>query len=256
MDAAKTAQANFAQLPPRVTAAPGASDIVLTRAKGRGFVNPRGSQITACRIEYGTTTGYGRHAPCAPAPGSGDADVLVTADLTGLTADTTYHFRVVAANVGGTSTGDDRTFTTGKAPSSCETDVLLCPPPDCDSTPILCPPPKAVTASLVGKATVKARKVIVTVACRGAGKGTCRGRLVLTARVRAKVRRRGRTRTVRKTISVGRASYRVAAGERRKIAVRLSSAARRRLRKGPLRVTAKRLNGSVRLRGRRHRGRR
>src|SRR6202035_938127 len=36
----------------------------------------------------------------------------INANISGLTASTTYHFRIVAHNSGGTSFGSDRTFTT------------------------------------------------------------------------------------------------------------------------------------------------
>jgi hypothetical protein len=40
----------------------------------------------------------------------------VTANISGLTASTTYHFRIVATNSGGTRYGSDRTFTTTAPP--------------------------------------------------------------------------------------------------------------------------------------------
>src|SRR5207244_6737549 len=51
-------------------------------------------------------------APCVPAPGSGTSPVAVSASVTGLTANTTYHFRVSATNAGGTSKGSDQGFKT------------------------------------------------------------------------------------------------------------------------------------------------
>ena len=36
----------------------------------------------------------------------------ITANVGGLTTHTTYHFRIVATNAGGTRMGNDRTFTT------------------------------------------------------------------------------------------------------------------------------------------------
>src|SRR5437588_8543305 len=47
-----------------------------------------------------------------PAPGSGTSSVAVSAAISGLTADTTYHFRISATNAGGTSTGADETLKT------------------------------------------------------------------------------------------------------------------------------------------------
>ncbi len=77
-----------------------------------GSVNPNGSEVTECKFEYGTTTSYGKTAACTPTPGSGTSTVTVSAEITGLTANTTYHFRVVASNVGGKGEGTDATFKT------------------------------------------------------------------------------------------------------------------------------------------------
>ena len=83
-----------------------------TGATLNGSVNPNGSEVTDCKFEYGTTTSYGSSATCTPAPGSGTSPVAVSASVTGLTANTTYHFRISAANAGSTSTGSDLTFAT------------------------------------------------------------------------------------------------------------------------------------------------
>lgn len=61
-------------------------------------------------VEYGATTSSGLSAPCGPMPGAGATAVPVTSSIGGLTAGTTYHFRVVASNPGGTAYGADQTF--------------------------------------------------------------------------------------------------------------------------------------------------
>ena len=48
--------------------------------------------------------------------GSGTANTAVSANLTGLTPGTTYHYRVVATNSSGTARGADGIFTTSSAP--------------------------------------------------------------------------------------------------------------------------------------------
>jgi phosphodiesterase/alkaline phosphatase D-like protein len=77
-------------------------------------VNPNG-QATTWYVEYGTSTSYGTKTPTESA-GSGTANTAVSADLTGLTPGTTYHYRVVATNSSGTARGADGIFTTSSAP--------------------------------------------------------------------------------------------------------------------------------------------
>ena len=82
-----------------------------------GSVNPNGSAVSDCHFDWGTTTAYGHSAPCAASPGAGAGPAVVTATLTGLAPGTTYHYRLVAAGVGGTSYGGDEQFTTLPAPT-------------------------------------------------------------------------------------------------------------------------------------------
>ncbi len=89
-----------------------ASSVTQTSATLNASVNPNGQQVTECKLEYGMTVSYGASAPCSPSPGSESAAVAVSASLTGLTAGTTYHFRILATNPGGSSKGGDETFAT------------------------------------------------------------------------------------------------------------------------------------------------
>ncbi len=83
-----------------------------TSATLNATVDPNGSQVSECEFEYGTTVSYGSTAPCSVGPGSGSSPVAVTASIGGLSENTTYHFRAVARNAGGTSHGSDETFST------------------------------------------------------------------------------------------------------------------------------------------------
>src|SRR5207249_3815976 len=89
-----------------------ASAVSQTTATLNATVNPNGGEVTKCEFEYGTTTSYGKTAPCTPAPGSGTANVAVSAAVSSLSANTTYHLRILAKNAGGTSTGADETLKT------------------------------------------------------------------------------------------------------------------------------------------------
>ena len=85
-----------------------------TTATATGTVNP-GGQATTWYVEYGTSTSYGTKTANVSA-GSGTANTAVSASLTGLTAGTTYHYRVVATNGAGTDRGADGIFTTSAGP--------------------------------------------------------------------------------------------------------------------------------------------
>ena len=89
-----------------------ASSVGATTAVLNATVNPRASNVTSCRFEYGTSVGYGSSVSCSSLPGSGEAGVDVSAPVSGLGNSTTYHFRIVATNEQGTSYGSDRTFKT------------------------------------------------------------------------------------------------------------------------------------------------
>ncbi|MDL1977554.1 MAG: hypothetical protein LWX52_05560 [Deltaproteobacteria bacterium] len=78
-------------------------------------VNPNGAETTYY-FEYGTTDSYGS-TTTADSAGSGSRPRSVSADLTGLSAGVTYHYRLVAANSYGTTRGDGRTFTTLSQPT-------------------------------------------------------------------------------------------------------------------------------------------
>lgn len=71
-----------------------------------GSVNPEGTGVISCQFEYASSTEYeeqkekySHSVPCSPAVvGSGTVPVLVSAHLSGLSAETSYHYRLVAQN--------------------------------------------------------------------------------------------------------------------------------------------------------------
>jgi phosphodiesterase/alkaline phosphatase D-like protein len=89
-----------------------ASSVSQEAATLNATVNPEGGDVSSCQFEYGTTNLYGSAVACAALPGSGETPVAVFASPSGLTANTTYHYRIVATNAGGTSYGSEQTFST------------------------------------------------------------------------------------------------------------------------------------------------
>ena len=87
-----------------------ATSVTASSATLNGMVNPNGVSATYY-FEYGTNTSYGSTTSDKDA-GSGLSDVSVTANLTGLSAGTAYHYRLVATNNAETAYGSDHTFTT------------------------------------------------------------------------------------------------------------------------------------------------
>jgi phosphodiesterase/alkaline phosphatase D-like protein len=97
--------------PPPVLTLP-ATAVGTTTATLNGTVHSQGIS-TAVSFEWGTDTSYGNTIPGTPSPISFNSPTPVSAGLTTLSNNTTYHFRVVATNANGTSYGNDMTFTTG-----------------------------------------------------------------------------------------------------------------------------------------------
>ncbi len=100
-----------------------ASSLTQTSATLNATVNPDGAMVSDCHFEYGTTELYGSSAPCGTPPGSGSSPVAVAAAVTGLSANTSYHFRIVATNTSGTSYGPDLSLTTIPNPPAVQTGV-------------------------------------------------------------------------------------------------------------------------------------
>jgi hypothetical protein len=121
---------------PTATTGPALS-LTSNSANLTGTVNPN-AESTTFSFQFGTTTGYGSQTNPQSA-GSGSADQVVSATLTGLNAGATYHYRVIATNNSGTTVGVDATFTTQGAP-----------PP----TPP--PPPTVTTRSATSVGTTRA----------------------------------------------------------------------------------------------------
>ena len=99
-----------------------ASEVTETSATLNATVNPNGTAVTKCTFEYGTTT-LDKTAPCATLPGSGSSPEAVTAAIGSLSANTTYHFKIVAENASSKGEGSEETFKTTAAAVSPPTAV-------------------------------------------------------------------------------------------------------------------------------------
>ena len=87
-----------------------ASNVTTTTATLNGTVNPNGASTTYY-FQHGTTTSY-ESTTTSTSAGSGASNETESTPITGLTPGTTYHYRIVASNAGGTTNGNDITFTT------------------------------------------------------------------------------------------------------------------------------------------------
>ena len=96
-------------LAPQV-AASAVGSITQSGATVSGDVTPNGI-ATTYRVEYGATASYGSVTSSAAA-GAGADPVSVSVPITGLSASSTYHARLVAQNAKGTVNGPDLVFTT------------------------------------------------------------------------------------------------------------------------------------------------
>jgi CSLREA domain-containing protein len=106
--------------PDATTGAASAVDQVSATLAGSVVANASEASI---RFEYGTSAGYGASTPATTAGGVGAS--AVSAAITGLTAGTTYHFRVVAESGEGSTAGADATFATAAVPPGDTTAPLL-----------------------------------------------------------------------------------------------------------------------------------
>jgi hypothetical protein len=86
-------------------------EIAARSALLKGVVDPRGTDLTECIFEYGTTPALGQQVPCNTVP-AGEGDVKVTARVSGLSPATSYVYRVVATNSFGTDYSGEEHFTT------------------------------------------------------------------------------------------------------------------------------------------------
>lgn len=119
-----------------------------------GSVNPLGASVNV-HFDFGTTTAYGQ-STAAQKTGPDNTVDQFSAQLSGLPAGTTIHYRAVAVSDFGTFDGADQTFRT--QPAAGQTSV--------------------------GAASVSGTTVSIPVSCTGQAGATCRLALVLAVRNR------------------------------------------------------------------------
>ena len=86
-----------------------------TSATFQASLSPSGADTTYV-FDYGLTTTYGQTTPTQDA-GSGFSLVTVTAQVTGLLPNTSYHYRIVATNGAGSAASPDGTVITTSSSS-------------------------------------------------------------------------------------------------------------------------------------------
>lgn len=103
--------------PPAVEATTeAATDVTASTATLNGKIDAFGSDLTACRFEYGVGTAEGDSSvPCVGTPAP-NGQVAVEAPVSGLEGKTTYSFRLSATNANGHVEGDEGFFTTLESP--------------------------------------------------------------------------------------------------------------------------------------------
>ena len=137
-------------IPPPLVVTGGASGVEQNTATVTGTVDSEGSRTTY-EFQFGVDTGYG--VEIFGSAGSGTQSEPFTLTLNDLQPATTYHYRLLATNPGGTTYGADQTFTTSVYP----TETLTAPPtPPLLSVPAVTFPTEPQTTAL--NPTVKHKK--------------------------------------------------------------------------------------------------
>lgn len=103
-----------------------ASAVGSSSATLNGQADPNGSTTTAW-FEWGMTTSYGT-STSPQGMGAGTSFASYSQDLSGLDCNTTYHYRAIADNAGGTVPGLDTSFTTAACPVGSGLALHLVPP--------------------------------------------------------------------------------------------------------------------------------
>ena len=163
-------------VPPPLVVTGSASGVEQNTATVTGTVDPEGSRTTY-EFQFGVDTGYG--VEIFGAAGSGTQPEPFTVTLNDLEPATTYHYRLLATNAGGTTYGADQTFTTGVY----LTEILTTPStPPLLSVPAVTFPTEPQTTTPTPTAKHKKTKKITTKGTRRNGKAARRKRRHLASK--------------------------------------------------------------------------
>lgn len=97
---------------PPIVVTSAAAPIGLTTATLNGTVTAQNSSTTVT-FQWGLTPAFGNVAAATPSPVTGNTATSVSANLTGLTQTSTYYYRCVGVNAGGTTNGATLSFVAG-----------------------------------------------------------------------------------------------------------------------------------------------
>jgi CSLREA domain-containing protein len=212
------------------TALPGAatgdaSVVTMTSAAIAAQVTANDPSVTVV-FQYGTTPSYGSSTAIQTLPAS-TTPTGVTANLTGLAANTTYHYRVVATNRDGTTQGADATLTTVKIAAGGGSG-----PAGGAGTH------HPFAGLLIGRQTVRLtakRIAAIAASCPASTDGVCAGTIKLQTRVTTVVHitRHGKPKKLRRhtLVTLAHLKFKVAAGHAAKLKLRLSAAAATRVKR-------------------------
>lgn len=227
---------------PAVTTEP-ASEVTQTSATLKGTVDPNSESVGECWFEYGTSTAYESSTRCTRSLEGGHAPVAVSTSITGLQANTTYHYRLVATNAEGwpsyggdetsktlvatdTAPGGENTTTSGGGGNSNGGSLVSSIGGDGGLTLETVPP--AGQSELAGRtlAASSTGSVSVPVRCRPE-KSTCEGSITLRTLEAVGSNAGARQETEKHIVTLARGTFKVAGGKVTVIKLRLAAGIRR-----------------------------
>ena len=216
----------FTTLPAKPSGETGAATgITSTSALVLGTVNPGGADVTY-HFDFGTTSGYGDAAPSPDGDaGTGTLTETLGQELTGLTPATTYHYRLVVSNGGGTTDGPDETFTTLPAPNCAQSET-------CPQNPL-----SAGHLQVVSPSDVVNGRAALIIRCTGPTGAVCAGTATIRVVVSKVERQNGRRQTIHTVTAIGSAQFGLAVGGGTTVHIRLSAAGRKVLLRGSVEAT-------------------